>query len=115
MFAYVAEAHSWRAYVQDSPAYGDRPSDAQSTHRLRDEHGAYVCWNSATSSLSECQGVAALWADCTENYLGTGHFTPPSGRPTVQDRSVLADVSRRVGPAPPPPTSPVRQHVLPSV
>jgi hypothetical protein len=104
-FAYVTEAHSWRAYVQDCPAYGDRLSDAQSTHRLRDEHGAYVCWDSEISSLSECQGVAALWADCTENYLGTGRFSPPEGRPTIQDRSILAAVSRLAGPSSPPPSS----------
>lgn len=115
-FAYVAEAESWRAYVQGSPAYGDRPSDANSTHRLRDEHGAYVCWDSAVNSLSECQGVAALWADCTENYRRSGRFVPPHGRPSVQDHSVLAAVSgRRVGPAPPPPNRSASASVLPSL
>lgn len=89
-FAYVVDARTWRAYIQDSPEYRSRPADAHSTHRLRDEHGMFVCWDAPVRTLSECQGVAALWADCTESYLRTGHFTEPRGRPKVQDRSVLA-------------------------
>lgn len=92
-FAYVPAASSWRAYITVDPPYGGRPTDAHATHRLHDEHGSYVCWDSPIRTLSDCQGVAALWADCTEGYIRTGRFEPMPGRPAVQDRSSLATVA----------------------
>lgn len=81
-FAFVREAQSWRAYIQNAPAYDGRPEDGTSTHRLLDLHGPYVCWNSPVRTLPECRAVAALWAESTENYLATGTFSPlPSTSP----------------------------------
>lgn len=83
----------WRAYIRTEPDYRHHSTSAHATHRLTDSHGRYVCWDSPVTSLSQCQAVAALWADCTEVYIRTGTFTPPQGRPTVRDRSVVAHLN----------------------
>lgn len=107
----------WRAYIRTHPDYGSRATSAHATHRLRDAHGQYVCWDSRISTLSTCQAVAALWADCTEEYIRTGTFSPPVGRPSVGDRSVVAHLNeqqaRRVGPRATPPAS--QPHPAPRV
>lgn len=107
-FAWVVESRTWRAYIDVQPDYGQRPADAHSTHRLRDEHGSYVCWDSSISTLSQCQGVAALWADCTEQYRNVGVFAPPAGRPSVQDRSTLRSMTQTASPPRTQPTTAVR-------
>lgn len=98
-FEYVPSASSWRAYITRSPGYGARSSSMVDTHRLRDERGWYVCWDSPIRTVCDCQGVAALWADCTLNYINSGSFRPPASRPPVKDRSPLASWSgaRRSG------------------
>ena len=111
-FGYVPSANSWRAYIQDPPAYGPRPTDMHSTHRLRDEHGWYVCWDALISTLSQCQGVAALWADCTEIYIQSGRFEQPTGRPRIEDRSTIANLQDLRRPNPPTPLASFPKRVL---
>ena len=79
----------WTIYINNSPNYGSRASGSIETHRLDISGRPYICWNQAIPTISQAQGVAALWADSTENYIATGNFKPAAGRPGVQDRTVL--------------------------
>lgn len=93
---------SWRVYIENPPNYRSRPTSQVATHRLTDRHGDYICWTTPLVTLSAAQGVAALWADSTENYIATGRFQPAPNRPAIVDRSYLADKFPRqtAGPAP---------------
>lgn len=82
---------SWRVYIENPPSYGTRSSSRVDTHRLADRWGDYICWTTPLTTLSAAQGVAALWADSTENYIATGQFHPAPGRPPIVDRSSLND------------------------
>jgi hypothetical protein len=64
---------TWRAYITAQPSYRGHSADAHSTHRLSDGMRKYVCWTSRLRSLEEAKGVAALWADKTQNYIRTGN------------------------------------------
>lgn len=95
-FTFALIGTGWRVYINNSPDYGSRASSSVASHRLDIGVRPYICWSPAgqghavpIATLSEAQGVAALWADCTENYIATGRFEPAPGRPQVQDRSVL--------------------------
>lgn len=95
-FTFATLGGGWRIYINNSPGYGGRPCGSVASHRLDISTRPYICWSpggqghsTAIATLSEAQAVAALWADCTENYIATGSFEPAAGRPQVQDRSVL--------------------------
>jgi hypothetical protein len=95
-FTFTLVNAGWRVYINNSPDYGSRASGSASSHRLGLGARPFICWSPSgdghaapIATLSEAQGVAALWADCTENYIVSGRFEPGPGRPIVQDRSVL--------------------------
>ena len=95
-FTFTLVNAGWRVYINNSPDYGSRASGSVASHRLDIGTQPFICWSpngdghaAPIATLSEAQGVAALWADCTENYVATGRFEPAPGRPQVQDRSVL--------------------------
>lgn len=95
-FTFTLAGTGWRIYINNSPDYGGRLSSSAASHRLDIAARPYICWSPDGGSyaapiptLSEAQGVAALWADCTENYIDSGRFEPAAGRPQVQDCSVL--------------------------
>lgn len=94
-FTFSLVGGGWRIHINNSPDYEDRDSGSVATHRIDIATRPYVCWapdgrNMAPiESLEQAQSVAALWADCTENYILTGRFEPPPNRPPVEDRSVL--------------------------
>jgi len=88
-FTYALVSGSWRVYINNSPDYRNRSSSSVDTHRLDIGARPYICWNQAINTVSDAQGVSALWADCTERYISTGRFEPPPGRPTPTDKSVL--------------------------
>ncbi|MDA1231856.1 MAG: hypothetical protein O2856_13875 [Planctomycetota bacterium] len=67
---------SWRAYIVRQPSYDGRPDGSHPTHRLSDGGRPYVCWDRPVRTLAEMKAVAALWADCTQNYRKTGRFAP---------------------------------------
>lgn len=117
-FAYLPDG--WRVYVDRQPGYGSRDSSATTIHRLRDAQGYYVCWEGHLGTLDQAKGVAAMWADATQNYRRNGTFSAPADRSHVQDRSTTAraawagqpgDPSLQVGPAtrPAPPLAPERR------
>lgn len=110
-FRWVAD--SWRVYIENPPDYGLRPTSQVATHRLSDPHGDYICWTEPLASLSTAQGVAALWADCTENYIATGSFEPAPNRPRIVDRSHLSDrpTTRAADTAPHRPTAQVARFM----
>jgi len=105
-FTYTLVSGSWRVHIDNSPDYGNRPSDDVATHRIDIGRRPYICWDQAINTLSEAQAVSALWADCTERYIATGRFEPPPGRPTPSDRSVLNGFTPRQASAPRAPAVP---------
>ncbi|MDR1213878.1 MAG: hypothetical protein LBK54_07350 [Propionibacteriaceae bacterium] len=90
-FTFKYEGGGWRVYINNSPNYRGRPAGSVETHRLGLGRRPYICWTNSLPTISAAQGVAALWADCTEHYIATGRFEAPPNRPAVQDRSVLGD------------------------
>lgn len=71
-FDYRLVDGEWRAYIRRQPDYSGRPTGLHSTHRYHDNDGYYVCWSEPLSSREDCQTVARLWAEKTENYIRTG-------------------------------------------
>lgn len=71
-FDYRLVDGEWRAYIRRQPDYRGRPTGLHSTHRYRDQDGYYVCWSEPLDSQEDCQTVARLWAEKTENYIRTG-------------------------------------------
>ncbi|MDR2252528.1 MAG: hypothetical protein LBD97_01475 [Bifidobacteriaceae bacterium] len=80
-FTFEHTVSGWKIYITASPSYGGRPSGSVQTHRFGIGSRPYICWDNTIKTLSDAQAVAALWADCTENYIATGKFEPPPGRP----------------------------------
>lgn len=70
-FKEYAPGH-WRAYIDEQPPYGGRPTGMHETHRLTDNGRFYVCWAGRLRSEQEVRAVAALWADNTQKYIATG-------------------------------------------
>lgn len=66
--------NGWRAYIMSNINYGDRPSDAHSSHRLFDSNLNlhYVCWDRSISTKAECKAVAGQWSDLTIRYINEG-------------------------------------------
>ncbi len=63
---------SYRSYIVSQPSYGNRDTTPGVIHRLIDGDRYYVCWNGRLNSEKEARQVAALWADCTQEYIRTG-------------------------------------------
>lgn len=66
--------NDWRVYIKSQPSYQGRAEDADSTHRLSDSRGVYVCWTDPITSETAAKTVAASWAEGTQRYIGTGRF-----------------------------------------
>ena len=69
---------SWRAYIESPIAYRGRPEGAHETHRLSDGGRRFVCWSESIRSPADMKVIAAIWADCTQNYIKTGSFCDPN-------------------------------------
>lgn len=114
-FTFTLVDNGWRIYINNSPNYRNRPSGAHESHRLSIGTRPYICWDQPLVTISEAQGVAALWADSTENYIATGRFEPAAGRPRVQDRTALNGYAAGPGPQPvaepPAPSRPPRKSL----
>ena len=63
---------TWLAFIERSPSYGSRNDSLDHTHRLPDGDRLYVCWDSPLNSHEDCMKVAAMWADCTQEYIQKG-------------------------------------------
>jgi len=61
-----------RAYIREQPAYAGRPADANTTHRLHDHHGHYVCWSPMPHDARAIVKIAGFWAERTARYIATG-------------------------------------------
>jgi len=79
-FEFARLAGGWRIYIISQPGYSGHNESSHATHRLRDQRGQYVCWSGSIESLDDAKRVAALWADCTQQYRSTGSW--PSGTAT---------------------------------
>lgn len=61
----------YRAYIEQSPSYRNRPTDGHSTHRHYDGR-YYVCWSQPVRSYNDMINIAKGWADCTQKYIESG-------------------------------------------
>lgn len=66
----------YRAYIVDQPSYRGRPDGANRVHRLRDQHGYYVCWDPEPRRADDLLKVMRVWAEATAVYIDTGQFGP---------------------------------------
>ena len=91
-FTFELEEGGWRIYTNNPPQVNGF------LHLVAGTGGRqYICYDRPGSvghaapvpTLSEAQSVAALWADCVENFRATGQFVPAASRPQVVDRSVI--------------------------
>ena len=76
-FVYDSDARGWRIYIISGLDYKGRDASGQATHRNHFDGDTYqsVCWRGRLSTLEEAKAVAALWADCTAQYIkGGGSF-----------------------------------------
>jgi hypothetical protein len=62
----------YRSYIVAQPDYGNRATDAHSTHRHWDGGRPYVCWSKPITSEQDALRVCAAWADATQQYIKTG-------------------------------------------
>ena len=72
VFRYEHLSDGWRAYILDQPDYEGRDESFEITHRLRDEEGPYVCWDSPIETEAFMDGVVALWSRATVMYIVFG-------------------------------------------
>lgn len=63
---------TYRCFILSQPSYGSRATGAHETHRLTAGFRRYVCWSQPLRSEEEAKNVAALWADATQEYIGSG-------------------------------------------
>lgn len=61
----------YRAYIVQSPSYGERDTDGHSTHRFYDGR-YYICWDRPIESYDGMVAVAKLWSDCSQKYIEKG-------------------------------------------
>ncbi len=71
-FNYKKKNGGWRAYILRMPPLNGRNSSAAVTHRLSDQDGSYVCWDSTIYTLKEMQTTSKIWADHIQKYIQTG-------------------------------------------
>ena len=105
VFDFAQIAGGWRGYIVSQPDYGTRQTSMAATHRLFASGRHYICWDRPLQTLDNAKGVAALWADATQEYIRSGRFDAPSDRSHVYDWSSSAP-QRAVTPPerhPPPP------------
>lgn len=68
-----------RAYIQNAPSYGCRPSSLLATHRRTDSRSRqYVCFEPEPRSRKQLLTVVSAWMHATDKYRTTGTFETPS-------------------------------------
>jgi hypothetical protein len=98
-FAWLAPDNCWRVYIEDQPLYRGRNTSDVSTHRLGLGSRPYVCWDRPLLTYEDARAVAALWADCTQQYIATGFLSPlRAAGPLATPRPVPASASSNSGP-----------------
>lgn len=109
VFDFEHHPGSWRIYIVDQPPYGGRHEGTIETHRLTDAGRRYICWDRPVPTLDDAKGIAAMWADATQEYVRSGRFGASADRSHVYDWSTSSDSSgmpgtpaRAVPPSPPP-------------
>jgi len=67
-----------RAYIDEQPSYGSRPSDGHSTHRYTETGTGrhYICFEPVHPLCTEEQILRVMkqWAEGTQHYIRTGVF-----------------------------------------
>lgn len=61
----------YRAYIEQSPSYRNRATDAHSTHRHYNGR-YYICWSQPVRTRDGMIDIARSWAECTQRYIETG-------------------------------------------
>lgn len=74
---YCDDETGWRIYIISDISYKGQNTDGHATHRNHYAGDTYpsVCWQGRLSTIEEAKAVAALWGDCTAQYIkGKGSF-----------------------------------------
>ncbi len=68
---YCDEQIGWRIYIISNINYKRRDTSHIITHRNHcvGETYDYICWTGKLSTLDKAKAVAALWGDCTAEYI----------------------------------------------
>jgi len=63
-----------RAYIDDQPDYGSRPTGLHETHRYYDTGSQrhYICFDGKLYSEQDMLAVMKYWAEETQHYIRTG-------------------------------------------
>jgi hypothetical protein len=96
VFSYEFAGGTWRIYIQSQPDYCGRASDGASTHRYGVGSRPYICWSKPLGSLREARAVAALWVECTEQYVLSGRFASLDGREGSKPGGTVRRLVKRV-------------------
>jgi hypothetical protein len=72
VFSIERSGRSFRIYIDAHPSYGNRATDAHSTHRYSDGPRHYICWDGPMRDWAQAEDVATAWAERTQNYIRTG-------------------------------------------
>ncbi len=78
-FVFVPVNSHYEIDILRQPNYGNRDSGQHPTHRLHSSRGGYrICFgdDSVVSSLDQAKHWAAVWAECTMNYILHGDAIP---------------------------------------
>ncbi len=73
-FNYKKVGSGWRAYILRMPSLGGRNDGSGVIHRLHDNGGYYICWDSQVNTLKDMQIISRRWADNIQEYISTGRF-----------------------------------------
>lgn len=73
-FNYKKVGSGWRAYILRMPSLGGRSDGSGTIHRLHDNDGYYICWDSQVNTLKDMQTISRIWADRIQEYISTGRF-----------------------------------------
>ena len=73
-FNYKKVGSGWRAYILRMPSLRGRNDGSGVIHRLHDNGGYYICWDSQVNTLKDMQIISRRWADNIQEYISTGRF-----------------------------------------
>ncbi len=73
-FNYKKVGSGWRAYILRMPSLCGRSDGSGTIHRLHDDVGYYICWDSQVNTLKDMQTISRRWADSIQEYISTGRF-----------------------------------------
>lgn len=62
----------YRCYIDRTPSYRGRSTDAGVIHRLSDNRGYYICYTANLPYLEQAKTLCRNWSNMTQRYIETG-------------------------------------------